>query len=82
MISQITLLYMRNIFDSDPELDNVELGGHVRSVNPATGQGEYPCLISIATDRTTYLGLNLRDVEPDGGGQNKWRGQDVKHDSE
>jgi restriction system protein len=65
VISQITLLYMRNIFDSDPELDNVELGGHVRSVNPATGQREYPCLISIATDRSTYLGLNLRDVEPD-----------------
>ena len=65
VISQITLLYMRNIFDSDPELDNFELGGHVRSVNPATGQREYPCFISIATDRATYLGLNLRDVEPD-----------------
>jgi restriction system protein len=65
VISQITLLYMRNIFDSDPELDNVELGGHVRSVNRATGQREYPCLISIATDRATYRGLNLRDVEPD-----------------
>jgi restriction system protein len=60
VISQITLLYMRIIFDSDPELDNVELGGHVRSVNRATGQREYPCLISIATDRSTYLGLNLR----------------------
>jgi restriction system protein len=65
VISQITLLYMRNIFDSDPELDNVELGGHVRSANPATGQREYPCLISIATDRSTYRGINLRDVEPD-----------------
>ena len=65
VISQITLLYMRNIFESDPELDNVELGGHVHSVNRATGHREYPCLISIATDRATYLGLNLRDVEPD-----------------
>jgi restriction system protein len=65
VISQITLLYMRSIFDSDPELDNVELGGHVRSVNRATSQREYPCLISIAADRATYLGLNLRDVEPD-----------------
>jgi restriction system protein len=34
-------------------------------VNRATGQREYPCLISIATDRSTYLGLNLREVEPD-----------------
>jgi restriction system protein len=65
VVSQITLLYMRDLFAADPELDNVELGGHVHSVNPATGQREYPCLISIATDRSTYLGLNLRDVRPD-----------------
>ena len=65
IVSQITLLYMRDLFESDADLDNVELGGHVRAVNPATGQLEYPCLISIATDRATYLGLNLRDVRPD-----------------
>ena len=60
IVSQITLLYMRDLFEADPELDNVELGGHVHSVNPATGHREYPCLISIATDRSTYLRLNLR----------------------
>jgi restriction system protein len=54
VVSQITLLYMRDLFESDPELDNVELAGHVRSVNPAMGQWEYPCLISVATDRATY----------------------------
>jgi restriction system protein len=64
VVSQITLLYLRDLFESDPELDNVELGGHVRAINPATGQREYPCLISIATDRSTYQGLNLRDVQP------------------
>jgi restriction system protein len=64
VVSQITLLYLRDLFESDPELDNVELGGHVRAMNPATGQREYPCLISIATDRATYQGLNLRDVQP------------------
>ena len=29
VVSQITLLYMRDLFEADPELDNVELGGHV-----------------------------------------------------
>jgi restriction system protein len=65
VVSQITLLYMRDLFESDPELNNVELGGHVHFVNPATGQPEYPCLISIAVDRAKYMGLNLRDVQPD-----------------
>jgi restriction system protein len=65
VVSQITLLYMRDLFESDPELDNVELAGHVRSVNPGTGQWEYPCLISVATDRATYSTLNLHDVHPD-----------------
>jgi restriction system protein len=65
VVSQITLLYMRDLFESDPELDNVELAGHVRSVNPATGQWEYPCLISVATDRATDSTLNLHDVHPD-----------------
>lgn len=64
VVSQITLLYMRDLFESDPELDNVELAGHVRSVNPATGQWEYPCLISVATDRATYSTLNLHTCIP------------------
>jgi restriction system protein len=65
VVSQITLLYMRDLFESDQEVNNVELGGHVHFVNPATGQPEYPCLISIAVDRARYMGLNLRDVQPD-----------------
>jgi restriction system protein len=65
VVSQITLLYMRDLFESDSELENVELAGHVRSVNRATGQWEYPCLISVATDRATYSTLNLHDAHPD-----------------
>lgn len=48
VVSQITLLYMRDLFESDSLLENIELGGHVHFINPATGQPEYPCLISIA----------------------------------
>jgi restriction system protein len=65
VISQIALLYMRDLFEADPELVNVELGGHVHAISPATGQREYPCLISFAVDRARYDGLNLRDVTPE-----------------
>jgi len=65
VVSQMTLLYVRDLFESDPELENVELGGHVHFINPATGHREYPCLISIAVDRAKYDGLYLRDVQPD-----------------
>ncbi|GEL21040.1 hypothetical protein PA7_48770 [Pseudonocardia asaccharolytica DSM 44247 = NBRC 16224] len=62
IVSQIALLYMRDLFEADPDLENVEFGGHVHAINPATGQREYPCLISFAVDRERYQSLNLRDV--------------------
>jgi restriction system protein len=65
VVSQITLLYMRDLFESDPLLENVELGGHLHVNNPGTGQPEYPCLISIAVERAKYMVLNLRNVRPD-----------------
>jgi restriction system protein len=65
VVSQMTLLYLRDLFESDSELENVELGGHLHFINPATGHREYPCLISIAVDRAKYVGLYLRDVQPD-----------------
>lgn len=65
LVSQVALLYMRDLFEADHALDNIELGGHVHAINPATGLREYPCLISVAVDRATYQTLNLRDVTPD-----------------
>ena len=65
VISQIALLYMRDLFEADSELENVELGGHVHAISPATGQREYPCLVSFAVDRPRYGSLNLRDVTPE-----------------
>jgi restriction system protein len=65
IVSQIALLYMRDLLEADLELENVELGGHVHAINPATGQREYPCLISFAVDRERYQTLNLRDVTPE-----------------
>ena len=65
MVSEITLLYTRDLFEADAALENVELSGHVHATNPATGQREYPCLISVAVDRAAYDKLNLRSVTPD-----------------
>ena len=65
VVSQIALLYMRDLLEADPHLENVELGGHVHAINPGTGQREYSCLISFAVDRERYASLNLRDVTPD-----------------
>lgn len=65
VVSQVTLLYTRDLFEADAALENVELSGHVHATNPATGQREYPCLISVAVDRAAYDKLNLRSVTPD-----------------
>ena len=65
VVSQIALLYLRDLFEADAGLENVELGGHVHAINPGTGQREYPCLISVAVDRRSYDTLNLRDVTPE-----------------
>jgi restriction system protein len=64
VVSQIALLFMRDLVEADPALENVELSGHVHAINPATGQRDFPCLISFAVDRDRYAGLNLRDVTP------------------
>lgn len=64
VVSQIALLYMRDLLDADPELQNVELSGHVHAIDPATGHRGYPCLITFGVDRGRYESLNLRDVTP------------------
>jgi restriction system protein len=62
VISQVVLLYLRDLFDADELLESVELGGHVHATNRATGQQEYPCLISVAVDRAKFAEINLQQV--------------------
>jgi restriction system protein len=64
IVSQITLLYLRDLFDADPALQIVDVNAHVRATNPATGHLEYPCLISVTVERTVFDGLNLHEVSP------------------
>lgn len=51
IISQIALLYVRNLFDAEPALQTVDVNGHVHTTNPATEHREYPCLISVTVER-------------------------------
>lgn len=64
VLSQITLLYMRDLFEADRKLIQVTLNGHLRRTNPSTGKREFPCLISLEVTRDKFTELNLRQVEP------------------
>jgi restriction system protein len=64
VVSQVALLCMRDLFDADPTLATVGFNGHVHAVNPATGEREYPCLISLNVDRPDYPMKTLHNVEP------------------
>jgi len=50
---------------SDPFRVAVAINGDVWATNPATGQREYPCLISLNVDRGIFDELVLEDVRPD-----------------
>lgn len=66
MVSQTTLLVIRNLFAADSGLQSVAFNGHVRSINPATGDHEYPCLLSVETTRDAFPpDEKLRAVTPD-----------------
>jgi restriction system protein len=45
VVSQVALLCLRNVFQSDEKLDRIGFNGHVHAVNPATGVHEFPCII-------------------------------------
>jgi restriction system protein len=65
VVSQVALLCLRDVFDSDPTVQAVAFNGHVWATNPATGRREYPCLISLNVDRGAFEQLVLREVQPD-----------------
>jgi restriction system protein len=65
VISQVALLCPHDVFAADSTVESVAFNGHVWATNPATGQREYPCLISLKVDRATFDELVLQDVRPD-----------------
>ncbi|PRY28652.1 restriction endonuclease [Umezawaea tangerina] len=65
VVSQVSLLYVRDLFDADGKLETVGFNGHVRATNPATGKREFPCLISLQVERTSLAEIDLAHVRPD-----------------
>lgn len=66
IISQVALLCVRDVFDSDPAVQSVGLNGHTHAINPATGEQEYPCLISMDVEREAFpADDNLSKVTPE-----------------
>lgn len=66
IISQVALLCVRDVFDGDPALQSVGLNGHTHAVNPATGEQEFPCLISMDVAREDFpADDNLSKVTPE-----------------
>ncbi|GEM_PF-1076373 len=54
VISQVALLCVRDLFNSDPVLNCVGFNGHIHATNPATGEEEYPCIISLKVERSDF----------------------------
>jgi restriction system protein len=40
-------------------VDVVSVNGHVQTIDPATGQPDHPCLVTVTTDRVTFGQLDL-----------------------
>lgn len=55
VVSQVALLCLRNLFQSDNKLDMIGFNGHVHAVNPATGVREFPCMVSVQVERKSFL---------------------------
>jgi restriction system protein len=55
IVSQVALLCLRNLFQSDDKLDMIGFNGHVHAVNPATGVREFPCMVSVQVERESFL---------------------------
>lgn len=53
-VSQVVVLTLRNLFASDKALQRLGINAHVRAIDPATGEWEYPCLISIDVAREDF----------------------------
>lgn len=66
VVSQVALLCLRNIFQSDDKLDRIGFNGHVHAINPATGDREFPCMVSVDVERKSFLAdEKLQVVTPD-----------------
>ena len=66
VVVQTTLrsLYELVRADTSGHFDTLILNGIVRTVAPATGQPIAPCLVSVRVSKDTFIGIDLRNIDP------------------
>ena len=66
VVTQVTLRTVHELFEADRTrlVDTVVFNGMVNTVDPATGQAQRPCLVTLRTTRDEFTGLNLAQVDP------------------
>jgi restriction system protein len=65
VVAQVALLSLRDMLVADSRLTGVAFNGHLRAVDPRTGNDVNPCLISVAVERDRFAELSLHRVSPD-----------------
>jgi restriction system protein len=67
LIAQLVLAMLDACFRgiAPDTVDAVSINGHVRTTDPATGQPDHPCLITVSADRSTYVALDLQHPKLD-----------------
>ncbi|OLE21422.1 MAG: hypothetical protein AUG49_22130 [Catenulispora sp. 13_1_20CM_3_70_7] len=66
VVTQVTLRTVHELFEADRTslVDTTVFNGMVDSVDPATGQAQRPCLVTLRTTRDEFTALNLAKVDP------------------
>jgi hypothetical protein len=55
------------VFDAEPGLAGVAFQGLVDRLDPATGDPDLACLVSLEADRDTFERLDLGELSPEDG---------------
>ncbi|MFB3882370.1 MAG: restriction endonuclease [Armatimonadota bacterium] len=65
VVSAVALRTLHELFESDQgkHIESCVFNGVVQTVDPATGQGIHPCLISVRATKQSFLGLDLSRVD-------------------
>lgn len=54
VVAQVVVLALRHVLGSDKALVRVGVNAHVHAIDPATGEWEYPCLVSVDVAREDF----------------------------
>ncbi|PZF82593.1 restriction endonuclease [Jiangella anatolica] len=66
LVAQLVLRTLHAAFAAEPPglVDEVAVNAHVSTRNRATGQSEYPCLVSVTATRAQFADLVLTRLDP------------------